>query len=131
MTLSNLRKVLAFDAVSCGLVFAAGVPAGRTVAQLTGLPTAVVTAGGWICLVAGLLFALLAASHGPSKPLLMLGMTGNALWVATSLAVVAVLSEQMTTLGIAIMLAQAAAVAALTWLEAKGVGSISSQAVAA
>lgn len=131
MTLSTLRKVLAFDAASCGLVFAACVPAGRTVAALTGVPDGVVGAGGWICLAAGLLFAALAASRSPSRPLLMLGVAGNALWVAASLGVVAVLGGSMTGFGIAIVLGQAGAVAALTGLEAKGAGAIQARTAAA
>lgn len=120
MTPSMLRKVLAVDAASCGLVFIACVPAAGLVAGLTGLPLAVVAAGGWICLVAGLLFAALAASRSPARPLLLLGIAGNALWVAASIAVVALFGARMTGGGIAIVLAQAGAVAVLTLLEAKG-----------
>jgi hypothetical protein len=131
MTLSNLRQVLAFDAASCGLVFAACVLAGATVAGLTGLPPGVVAAGGWICLAAGLLFALLAVSRTIARPLLVLGVAGNMLWVAASLAVVAVFAGGLTGLGMAIVLGQAVAVAALTWLEVKGIAVVSARAVAA
>lgn len=126
-----LRKVLAFDAASCGLVFIACVPAGSLVAGRTGLPPVVVAAGGWICLAAGLLFAVLAVSRAPARPLLRLAIAGNALWVAASIAVVVVLGAQMTGPGIALVLAQAAAVAVLTLLEAKGAATLRPQTAVA
>lgn len=131
MTSTMLRKVLALDAASCGLFFVACVLVTAVVADITGLPAGVIAAGGWVCLAAGLVFAMLAFSARPSRPLLLLGVLGNALWIVASLATVALLGARMTGLGIAIVLGQAAAVAMLTWLEAKGAGTPPSAAVAA
>lgn len=124
MTIATLRKVLALDALSCGVFFAACVPFAGPVAEIVGLPRPVVLAGGWICLAAGLLFAALALSPRPSRPLVAFGAFGNALWVAASLAVVAVFAGQMSTIGVVLVLAQAAAVGVLTWLEARGIRSL-------
>ena len=124
MTLTMLRKVLALDAASCALFFGACVLFTSTAARIVGLPEGVVAAAGWICLAAGLLFTGLALSPRPSPRLIAFGALGNALWVAASVAVVALFAGQMTGAGVVLVLGQAAAVAALTWLEAKGAGSV-------
>jgi hypothetical protein len=120
MTASVLRKVLALDAASCAAFFVLCVPLGEFAADLTGLPSAVVQSGGWICLAAAALFAALALSSSPSRPLVLLGALGNAAWIAASLAVVAVLGAQMSALGMVLVIGQAAAVGVLTWLEIAG-----------
>ena len=131
MTVVTLRKVFALDALSCGAFFAACVLFTGTAAELVGLPQVVVAAGGWICLAAGLLFAALALSGRPSPLLTALGVFGNALWVAASLAVVALFAPQMTVAGVVLVVGQAAAVGMLTWLEAAGLRSMARVAAVA
>lgn len=128
MTASTLRKVLALDAASCAASFVLCVPLGGFAAEFTGLPAAVVGLGGWICLAAAALFAALALSTRPSRPLVLLAAWGNAGWVVASLGVVVVLGAQMTALGIALVIGQAAAVAVLAWLEFVGVRPLAAAA---
>lgn len=122
MTTKTLSQVLALDAVTCTAVFALGVFATAFVAGLTGLPEAVVNAGGWICLAAALLLAYLAVR--PSRGLLWLAIVGNAGWVAASLAVWIAFFDRLTPIGHAVVLAQAAGVALFVALELRGVGAV-------
>lgn len=131
MTPTTLRKVLVMDALSCAVVFAGCVLFAGTASQFLGLPEALVVAGGWICFAAGLLFAMLTASGRPSRSLLALGVFGNALWILASLVVAAAFAGQMTGIALAIVVGQAAAVTALTWLEAVGVLSLRQEPAAA
>lgn len=124
MKVVTLRKVLALDALSCGAFFAACVLFTGTAAEFVGLPQVVVATGGWICLAAGLLFAALALSSRPSPVLTAIGVLGNVLWVAASLAVVAVFAQQMNAAGIVLVIGQAVAVGILTWLETAGFRSL-------
>ena len=110
MIITALRKVFALDALSCIAFFAACVPLAGFVSGIVGLPRGAVAAGGWICLAAGLLFAALALTQPPSHRLVALGILGNALWVAASLAIVAGFAQQMSVAGIGLVLAQAFAV---------------------
>lgn len=128
MTRSFLTRVLMLDALSCGMIFALGVAAAPSVASFTGLPEAVIRAGGWICLAAGLLFAIVAMR--PSRGLLALGVLGNAAWVVASIAVLLLSFPQLTTLGIAFVVVQAGAVALLTWFEKRGLAVLHSASVA-
>ena len=124
MSICNLKHVLIADAVTCTGVFAIGLLAAAPVGALLGLPANIVAVGGWICLAAGLLFAALALTQPPSHRLVALGILGNALWVAASLAIVAGFAQQMSVAGIGLVLAQAFAVGVLTWLEAKGLRAL-------
>lgn len=131
MTFTNLRTVLAMDALSCAVVFAGCVLFTGAAAQFLGLPEPLIVAGGWICLAAGLLFAILAVSGRPSRSLLALGVFGNALWILASLGVAAAFAGQMSGIGLAIIVGQAVAVGALTWLEAMGVLALRQASAAA
>lgn len=128
MTRSFLTRVLLLDALSCGMIFAAGVAAAPAIASLTGLPEGVVRAGGWICLAAGLLFAVLAIR--PVRGLLALGVLGNAAWVVASIAVLLLFFPQLTVLGVAFIAVQAGAVALLTLFEKRGLAMLPAASVA-
>ncbi|HEU4820296.1 MAG TPA: hypothetical protein VFS87_03985 [Qipengyuania sp.] len=129
MTPKALSQVLALDAATCVAVFALGVFATATVAELTGLPGQIAAAGGWICLAAAALLAYLAVR--PSRGLLWLTIAGNVGWVAASLAVWLAYFDSLTPLGHAIVLAQAAGVALFVMLESRGARSITGrQAIA-
>lgn len=129
MTNKTLSQVLALDAVTCVAVFALGVFATATVAELTGLPGQIAVVGGWICLAAAALLAFLAVR--PSRGLLRLAIVGNVGWVAASLAVWVSQFGSLTPLGHAIVLAQAAGVALFVVLESRGLGAVKNrQAIA-
>jgi hypothetical protein len=117
MTNTVLRKVLALDAASCLAFFAGCIGFTAPMAAIVGLPDGVIAAAGWICLAAGLLFAGLALAPRPPRALVAFAAAGNVAWVAASLGVAASFAGQMTGVGLAVVLVQAAAVAMLTWLE--------------
>lgn len=123
MTLKTLSQILALDAATCVAVFALGVFATTTLAGLTGVPEPIVAAGGWICAAAAVLLAYL--TQRPSRGLLWLAIVGNAGWVAASLGVWLAQLGNLTPLGHAIVLAQAAGVALFTMLEARGARALS------
>lgn len=120
MPVLTLKRVLLADAITCALVFVACVIDTAIVASVLGLPPAIVAAAGWICLPVALLLASLAMQAQPSHAGLVAIVYGNWGWVAASLAVVLLLGGQMSGAGIAIVTAQAAGVALLAGLEAKG-----------
>lgn len=125
MTKKTLSQFLALDAATCALVFVLGVFATAMVASLTGLPPVVISAAGWICLAAGALFGYLAVR--PSRGLLWLAVAGNAAWVAASLTVWVAYAADLTTLGHAVVIAQAIGVAVFVVLEARGAAALSSR----
>lgn len=111
----TLRQVLYLDAATClamggALVAGAGIAAG-----LTGIPEPLLFYAG----LALFPLALVIAAIGrwmPDGPAVWIVILGNAGWVAGSLALLAgVISPN--ALGVAFILAQAAAVCVLTWLE--------------
>ncbi len=118
MISSSLSRVLVLDAISGAAIFALGVFATSKVAGATGLPETVVAVGGWICLAAAATFAILAVR--PVRWLLAVGVAGNAAWVVASIGLWIVLFADLTPLGHAFVLAQAAVVAWFTAQEARG-----------
>lgn len=125
MTPKTLSQILALDAATCAAVFVLGVFATTTLAGLTGLPTAVVGAAGWICLAAGALFAFLALR--PTRGLLWLGIAGNIAWVVASLAVWIAYAGALTALGHAVVVAQAIGVAVFVVLESRGAAALAAR----
>ncbi|HEV7313639.1 hypothetical protein [Sphingopyxis sp.] len=122
MSILNLKNILIADAITCTGVFAIGLLAAAPVGALLGLPANVVAIGGWICLAAALLMVVAARQAMPSAALVKLIALGNLGWVAASFAVVATFAEQMTGLGIAVVIAQAFAVLLFAILEWKDAG---------
>lgn len=114
----SLKNALVLDAASCALFFALCAGATATVAGLLGLPSAIVAAAGWICLPVAALLAFLALR--PVRPLLLAVALGNAGWVLASLAVWLVHFDSLTTLGHAVIIAQAIAVELFVILEWRG-----------
>ena len=130
MSTRNLKTILILDAVTCLGVFALGLLAAGPVGALLGLPATVVAIGGWICIAAALAMLAAARQAVPNAALVRLIALGNLGWVAASLGVVAVFAAQMTGIGIAVVIAQAAAVLGFAIVEWKGAGA-ASNAVAA
>ncbi|MBN8843412.1 MAG: hypothetical protein J0H88_09205 [Sphingomonadales bacterium] len=120
MSIPQLKTILVADAVTCTGVLALGLFALTPVAALLGLPLDVVTIGAWICLAAALPMYLAAAQTVPSIALVKLIALGNLGWVAASFAVLVVFGQQMTVIGVGVVIGQALAVLAFAFLEWKG-----------
>lgn len=120
MSIQNLKSVLILDAATCAGIFLLSLIAAVPVASLLGLPVVIVTLGGWICLASALLMAFVTTQKPPSAALTKLIVLGNLGWVAASFAVIGVFAGQMTSIGIALVIAQALAVLVFAFLEAKG-----------
>jgi hypothetical protein len=113
----TLKNVLAADAATCALVAVIGIFDAPLIAPLLGLPEAVVSIAGWICLPVAILLGFLVAQ--PSKALLNLVVFGNVGWVLASVGVLALLGSSMTGVGIATTVAQAIGVLVFALLEAR------------
>lgn len=118
MQLPTLKQVLALDAASCALFFAAGAGASASIAPYLGLPPAIVAAAGWICLPAALLLG--AAAVRPARALVGALALMNVGWVLASLAVWLAHFGQLTALGHAVVIGQAVAVELFAFLEWRG-----------
>jgi len=129
MHMPNLKQILALDAASCALFCAAGVGAAATVASLTGLPREIVAGAGWICLPAAIFLAV--AALRPSRALVGALAATNAGWVLASLIVWVAHFSQLTPLGHALVIAQAAAVELFALLEWRGFKALGGHAAPA
>jgi hypothetical protein len=114
-TTKTIRTILGLDALTCLAAGAAMSLGAGLLAGPTGLhPTLLLVAGCSLFPVAAL-FGWMAKTPLLGAPLVMLAVIGNAGWVAASIAVV--LMTEPTLFGTAFVLAQAAVVAVLAWLE--------------
>ena len=115
-----LRRVLAFDALSCagmGVVMLAGT---SLAAPLLGLPEAMLEGAGVVLLVFAAFLAWLASRETPPAAGVWAVIIVNAIWVVDSLLVAAGNWAQPTTLGIVFVVGQALIVATLAELEYVG-----------
>ncbi|WP_309629009.1 hypothetical protein [Brevundimonas sp.] len=87
-------------------------------ARLTNLPEQLLGIAGVVLFPVAALFAWMSTSRTLSRRLLLVAVIGNVAWVAASLAVLALTSP--SALGCVFVLFQAAAVAVLAALEARG-----------
>lgn len=115
-----LRNALALDAVACGatgllLSFGAGALAG-----LLGFPAEFLRGAGLVLLPCAALLAFLASRVRLPRIAVYAVIGINILWVADSILILAAGWFQPSTLGIAFVLIQAAAVAVVTELEVIG-----------
>ncbi len=124
MSLFNLKNTLLIDAVTCTGLFVFCVFATATVATLLGLPSEVVTVAGWIGLPSALLMLFVANQKVPSKGLANLIAVGNLGWVLASFAVLGIFADQMTALGMAVVVVQAVGVLVFAIYEAKGAAAL-------
>lgn len=115
-----LRNALALDAAACagtGLLLAVGAGA---LSGLLGLPTEFLRGAGLVLLPCAAVLAFLA-SRARLPRLAVCAVIGvNILWIADSVLILVAGWFAPTTLGIAFVLAQAAAVAVVTELEVIG-----------
>jgi hypothetical protein len=111
----TLRQVLNFDAATCiafGLLLVIGT---APLSGLLGLPQALLFYSGLVLFPSAAL--MLIAARKLSAPLVGVVIAGNAAWVVAS--VIVAFALEPTGLGVAFVLAQAAAVLVLLVLEWK------------
>ncbi|WP_144184408.1 hypothetical protein [Elioraea rosea] len=110
-----LNTVLAVDAASCAGLGALCLAAPGLLARLFGLPPALSLAAGGILLASAIVLVYAARSRPVPGWLLRLIVLGNGAWVAASVGVLALVP--LSGLGIAFVIGQAVAVAAITVAE--------------
>jgi hypothetical protein len=116
-----LRMALRVDAAACagmGLVLAAGAAA---LDEVLGIPAGWLVGIGVVLVAFGAGLAWLSAGAAIPAPLGRAVVAGNAAWVVASVAAVAMGWWPLTAAGVAIVIAQAVAVAALAEAEWMGV----------
>lgn len=123
-SLKQLRAVLLADAATC-------LASGFLLALLSSRLAALLQVPGWLLYFAGLsllpiaaFIAVTATRHVPPSPWVWLIIAGNIAWVAGSLWLALGNLIAPNGLGRAYLLAQAAAVSLLTWLEYQGVANV-------
>lgn len=120
MTRNFLKAIYAMDAVTCALVFAAGIGAGPMLAAVSGLPLSIIHGGAWICLPVALLLGWLARQDAPPALPAAAVVIGNIGWVAASFVVLAIHYPQLSAVGAIAVTVQALAVLAFALFEWAG-----------
>ena len=113
----SLRNALLADAASCvsmGLIIALG---NRMIAALTAIPTSLLFYAGLLLLPIGLFMAMVAARPNAPSALTWPIIIGNLLWAVLSFGLILSGLIQPNALGVALIVAQALVVLALTALE--------------
>ena len=115
-----LRAALAIDGAVSGTLAVFQLMAPHPLARVLGLPVELLIGSGAV--LAGWTALLVWLANGPavSRRLVGLVVTGNALWAAACVALVAAAAAPPTPLGTAFLLVQAAAVVALAVAQATG-----------
>lgn len=116
--LASPRSVFAIDALTCLFMGLLLVAFSDALGALLGLPARLLLVAGLVLLPCAALMYATARSAGPNRFLGWVVVIGNLAWVVASLAVAALLAP--SPLGVAFLLAQAAAVAILAAMEARG-----------
>jgi hypothetical protein len=113
---SNLSRILFADAATCGAMGLLLISARHPIADLTAIPAALLFWAGASLIPVAAFIALVAGRLLDRLPLTVwLVIAGNAAWIVASFAIFALIAPN--ALGAAFILAQAAVVAVLTWLE--------------
>ena len=115
---SNLSSVLAIDSLTCmtaGLLMLLGAD---WLSPMLGLPAPLLGWAGVALFPVAALFGWMSRQQVTSRALLLVAVLGNALWVVGSLIVAIAFSP--TPLGFGFVLGQAAVVALLALMEARG-----------
>jgi hypothetical protein len=115
----SLPAVLLFDAATGVLMGAALLALTAPLANLFGLPPALLRWAGGLLLPFAVLMVVAARQRPPSAALVMLIVAGNLAWAAASVGVV-LLVDQISALGTGLVLLQAAAVLVLAGAEWHG-----------
>ena len=115
-----LRRALLVDAIASGSMGLAFSLASRPLSDLLGFPAPAVFGGGlFLVAFAGFLIWLARRPQVP-RPLVAAIVAGNLLWVVGSLALLPAGLVELTGLGVAVVLGQAAAVAVFAAVEYGG-----------
>jgi len=117
---SFLRRVLVFDAVTCGAMAVLLIAATGVVAGLTGLPAEVLRGAAIILIPFALFLVALARQQTPSAGGVKAVIAINILWVVASAALLLSGRVDPTLLGTAFVIAQALAVLGIAELEIVG-----------
>jgi hypothetical protein len=118
-----IRTALVADAVACfasGALLAAG---GTFLASLTGVPAAVSTPLGLFLLALGAFIAWVGARRETPRGPVLLIVVLNSAWVVGSIIVLLAGVLPLTMFGVAFVIVQAIAVAALAAIQWIGLGS--------
>jgi hypothetical protein len=110
----TLRQVLWLDAVTCALMGAALIAASGWLSAYTAIPQPLLFWAGVVLVPIAIFMALVG--WRPSAFGAWIIIAGNVVWVAASIALLAVLIAP-NFWGVAFIVVQAVAVAALAWLE--------------
>ena len=114
----SLKEVLRFDGVLCLVMAAALIALRNVISGPTGLPAGFLAVAGMLLLPIGLYILAVASAAAPSRLGTGTVVIGNVLWVLASLAVIAGGFVEPATLGVVLILVQAAGVAAIAAAEA-------------
>lgn len=115
-----LRRVMAFDTVTClgaGALLAFG---GATLENVTGLPTAISQPAGVFLFAWAALVAAIGLRQNVNGGLVWLVIVGNAIWTLESLMMLALGWVEPTQIGVAFVVAQALGVAGIAQLQYMG-----------
>ena len=116
----DVRPILTLDALTCFAAGALMLLGAGLLSPLLGLPVGLLTVAGAMLMPIAALFGWMSRQAAVSPVLLLLAVAGNAAWVVASLVVLFVCKPSL--LGVAFVAGQAAVVAVLAMLEARGLG---------
>ena len=127
----TLRTLLRFDAATCSLMGLLLVLCVGPIAALTALPSALLFGAGILLLmIAGYMAAISLPRRIPPLAARIV-VLGNGSWIIASVSILAIGVVAPNAIGIAFVLAQAAAVALLTVLEHRAMRPLAPQAATA
>ena len=123
-----LRRVLALDALSCAGMGIAMTAGAAPLAELFGLPAALMRGAGLLLLPVAAFIGWLSCRSIPPRLLVWLVIAGNLGWTVESFLVIGRYGGSATGLGTAFVIAQALAVLGLAALEYLGLRRIAAAA---
>lgn len=111
----GLQRLLTIDGATCLIFGALLLTLTKPLAEMCGLPVALLTYAGVFLLPIGAAMLLIARMRPPAHALVWAVIGGNALWILGSMSLLVIFSP--TWFGVAFLILQGLAVAALAWLE--------------
>lgn len=125
-----LKRVFLADAATCAACAFLLLAGTSALSPLLGLPYELLFWAGAVLVPVAALFAFVGTRRQPPVALAVLGILGNVGWVIESVIAIEMVAG-ITTLGIAFVTTQAAAVAVLAALETIGLKRMTAARVAA
>jgi hypothetical protein len=119
-TQRGLRTVLRLDAVASGALGVAAAAGSGVLDTALGLPGGLLLGVGVFLVVYAVGLVVLAARPAIPRPATWVVVLGNSAWVLASLGLAVGAWEQLTVLGVVVVLAQAAAVTVFAELQYAG-----------